>query len=63
MSYSSRRELIDCVERAALELADALKETGDPMFFAVHPEAVEMANAVFKDLDLGYRLVRREAPR
>ncbi len=46
------------VESAAFDLAEALLATGDPMFFKVHPQAAEYANAVLHDLGAGYKLVK-----
>ena len=51
-------EAIARVEDAALALGEALLATGDRMFFATHPQAVEYANEVLHDLDVGYKLVK-----
>lgn len=44
------------VEWAAYDLNDALLETGDLMFFKVHPQAVDIANEHLKEC--GYKLIK-----
>lgn len=47
---------VDDVESAAYLLNKALLATGDRMFHAVHPQAVEYANEELKEA--GYKLVK-----
>jgi hypothetical protein len=51
---------VSAVESAAHKLALALRATGDAMFFAVHPDAISIANEYLRDC--GYRLVPRKGP-
>lgn len=48
-------EQVRAIERAAHALVDALEATGHPMFFKVHPNAIEMANEILQDA--GVKLV------
>ena len=53
LSDANRAEnQIGAIERAAHMLVDALKNTGDRMFFRVHPEAAEIANEILQDADV-----------
>jgi hypothetical protein len=60
VSGGSHREedQVRAIERAAHMLVDALKNTGDRMFFQVHPEAAEIANEILQDA--GLELVKRK---
>lgn len=53
LSDANRTEnQVNAIERAAHALVDALKGTGDRMFFKVHPEAAEIANEILQDADI-----------
>ena len=44
-------------------LVDALKNTGDRMFFRVHPEAAEIANEILQDAGLELVSIKHKAGR
>jgi len=56
-------EKVGRVEDAADDLAEALLATGDRMFFNVHPQAVEYANAVLRAHGIRYQLRVADPPK